>query len=93
VLPANGICRLSEPALVAAEADDQGEPLHLAWGDAPPLLALLRRMPMLSALAPKPQAIAWATPGVYRVELQQAACFSGETGPCYQAVILDAAAA
>jgi hypothetical protein len=93
VLPVNGICRLAEPALLAAEAGDRGEPLPLAWGDPPQLLALLRRTPMLSSLAPKPQTIDWGTPGVYSIELKRAACVPGEISPCYQAVILDATAA
>jgi hypothetical protein len=78
-LPANGICRLSGPALLAAESSDQGEPL-------------LRRIPMLDALAHQPQAIDWAIPGVYSVELKGTSCFSGQTGPCFQAIILDAVA-
>jgi hypothetical protein len=89
VLPANGTCRLAEPALVATEPDDWGEPLPLGWGDASPLLTLLRRTPVLSAFAPRPQALSWGIPGVYSIELKEVSCVSGQTGRCYQAVVLD----
>lgn len=92
VLPANGTCRLSAPALLAAEPGDRGAPLPLTWGDASPLLALLRRAPLLGALAPRPQAITWGTPGIYRIEFTGTPCLAGQTDPCYQAVLLDAAA-
>jgi hypothetical protein len=92
-LPANGTCKLWEPALLGDERGNMGEPLPLAWGSPPPRLAVLRRMPLLALLAPSPQAIDWATPGVYTIQLERASCFSGGTGPCYEAVILDAAAA
>jgi hypothetical protein len=81
-------CQLWEPALLSTGTGATA-PLPLAWGSAPPLLAFLRRTPLLDEVAPPPQPIHWATPGIYRVRLQSMTCFSPGTSPCYEAIVLD----
>ena len=91
VIPANGTCRLLASAFVAAESGDHGQPVVLAFGDTPPLAALLRQVPLLGPLMGKPQVIAWAKPSIYRVELQRAPCIAGERRTCFHAVVQDVA--
>lgn len=83
------ICQLWEPALVSTDGARAVEPLPLAWGSAPPLLAVLRQAPLLGAITPAPQAIHWAAPGIYRVQIQVTTCFSQGTALCYAAQVLD----
>jgi hypothetical protein len=81
-------CALQEPALVSPKTNTDA-PLPLAWGSAPPLLAFLRQVPLLGAVAPPPQVIQWARPGIYRVQVLVASCFAVGMGPCYKATVLD----
>jgi hypothetical protein len=81
-------CQLWEPALVGMGMDSQAA-LPLAWGGAPPVLAYLRQMPVLEALAPSPQGIRWGTPGIYRVQLRATTCFTPGMAPCFEAAVLD----
>jgi hypothetical protein len=81
-------CQLWEPALVGT-GTGAAEPLPLAWGSAPAPLAYLRRVPVLGALAPPPQAIRWGAPGIYRVQLHATTCFAPGMSPCYEAMVLD----
>lgn len=84
------ICQLWGPVLAGAERASTADPLPLTWGDAPPMLALLRHQPILRDLVPAPQGIRWTTPGIYRIRLQATPCFAPGTSPCYQVVIVDA---
>jgi hypothetical protein len=81
-------CRLWEPALAGTGAS-AAAPLPLAWGGAPPLPTLLRRVPVLDLLAPPPQAIRWGAPGIYRVQLHATTCFAPGMSPCYEVMVLD----
>jgi hypothetical protein len=81
-------CQLWEPALVGAGTDAHGA-LPLAWGGAPPVLAYLRQLPVLDALAPPPQGIWWGTPGIYRVHLHATTCFAPGLAPCFAVAVLD----
>ena len=67
-------------------------PLLLSWGGAPPLLAVLRRVPLVGQLAPAPQILYSGVPAVYRVQVRNAACASTEAAPCYGVGLLDARA-
>jgi hypothetical protein len=65
--------------------------LLLAWATPDPLLAVVRRVPLLSGLLPAPEAVNWGTVATYRVQLRvmpDKPC--GDT-TCYEAMLLDAA--
>lgn len=82
-------CAAWELALTDPSGDNTVEPLALAWGSAPPLIAFLRWVRLLGQVAPAPQIVHSGMPAVYRIELQTAAC-TGSDGPvCYQALLLD----
>jgi hypothetical protein len=67
-------------------------PLTLARGPMPPLLAALRRVPVLQRLAPAPQVVHWETVATYRIQLRAASCHRGGAPRCtYEALLLDAA--
>ena len=58
-------------------------------GPASALPRLLRHIPLLSPLAPQPQALHWNAPATYRVQLQPSThCL---VTSCYQGLLLDAA--
>jgi hypothetical protein len=65
--------------------------LALAWGGADPLLAALRRLPLIGRLAPRPQVLRWGAPATYRVRLRASDALACATPPCYEALLLDAA--
>jgi hypothetical protein len=65
--------------------------LSLAWGGADPLLAALRRLPLIGRLAPRPQVLRWGAPATYRVRLRASPALACGTSPCYEALLLDAA--
>lgn len=83
-------CAAWELALTDPVGSAEVAPLPLAWGSAPPLLAFLRRLPLLGQVAPPPQILHSSVPAVYRIELQPAACTGMDGPPCYQALLLDA---
>jgi hypothetical protein len=56
-------------ALVAPGQAGGTPPLYLQWGNADPLLASLRRLPLVGRLAPSPQRPHWGPPAVYRIQL------------------------
>jgi hypothetical protein len=64
--------------------------LPLAWAGPGPLLAVARRVPLLSGLLPAPQAVDWGEVAVYRAELRATADESCGAGTCYEALVLDA---
>jgi hypothetical protein len=51
------------------------------------VLAALRRLPVVGALVPPPQARVWGSPAVYRVQLE---AVRGSAGDTYEALLLDA---
>jgi hypothetical protein len=77
---------LSDPASVGARVS-----LPLVWGSQDPLLALLRRVPLLSGSVPAAPAPLWWMPATYRVQLRAAADYICGTTPCYEALLLDTA--
>jgi hypothetical protein len=60
-------------------------------GPANPLLALLRRLPLVGRLVPGPQLLRWGRPAIYRVQVQDAAGRSPNATRHYAAVLLDPA--
>ena len=83
------ICIATQPVL--ADLDGDGQPLPLAWGSAPPLAEVLRRLPLLKAVMPAPQEVRWDTHAVYRIRLREVPTPSCSHPPCYEAVLVDAA--
>ena len=68
--------------------------LMVTWGGEDPLLARLRRLPLVGQFAPPPQRLRWGTPSVYRVKIKSlgsSAMCSPNKAPCYAAELLDAA--
>jgi hypothetical protein len=79
--------------MVLGDADRTGAvaPLPLALAGPDPLLAIVRRVPLLGSLAPAPQAVHWDVAATYRAQLRatnEALC---GTPPCYEALLLDVA--
>jgi hypothetical protein len=64
----------------------------LADASASPLLAALRRLPLLGPLAPSPQPLLlhWGIPWVYTIRLQRTPCAGDAAQMCDQAVIVRA---
>jgi hypothetical protein len=65
-------------------------PLPLVWGEAPPVLAFLRRLPMVGQMLPRPQIVHSSVPAVYQIQLRPTACVVSADPPCYEALLLDA---
>jgi hypothetical protein len=86
-----GPCLYWQPELTDPDAPPGAWALPLARGSSPPLLALLRRLPLLGDLAPPPQRPHWGQTRVYSLLLQAGPCFTGDPPPCYEAVLIDAA--
>ncbi|HWE64278.1 MAG TPA: hypothetical protein VHB98_21410 [Chloroflexota bacterium] len=78
-------------ALTDPGADDGAEALPLASGPVPPLVELLRRLPLIRIVAPAPQQPRWDAIAVYRIQLHALACGPAQQPPCYEALLLDAA--
>jgi hypothetical protein len=78
------------PGLVDPATHSTARFLPLVMGDAPPLLASLRRLPLVRRFAP-PQALVWGRPAVYRVRLRRIACLVPRDLVCAAAVLVDAA--
>lgn len=64
-----------------------GGSLPLVLGPQDGLLAALRRLPVVGALAPPPQAPVWGRPVMYWVQVE---AVRGPEGATYEAVLLDA---
>lgn len=76
-------------SLVSLLADPgSGDSLPLVLGPQDRLLAVLRWLPVVGALAPPPQARVWGRPVVYRVQLVVMHIAGRDT---YEAMLLDAA--
>jgi hypothetical protein len=65
--------------------------LPLTVGPPNPLLASVRRLPLLGGLAPAPRAVHWGAVATYRVRLGALPRSLCGTTPCYEARLLDAA--
>jgi hypothetical protein len=89
--PPNASCVFAWPALVDADATGPGSFLPLSMGPANPLLALLRRLPLVGRFVPGPQLLRWGRPAIYRVQVQDAAGTSPNGTRRYAAVLLDPA--
>lgn len=91
-------CGASRMALIDPHARaDSGsgsiaQPLPLAWGKPPALLAFLRRVPLVGQLLPRPQIVHLGVPAVYRIQVRPTACVLSADPPCYEALLLDAIA-
>jgi hypothetical protein len=81
---------LLQPHLSDPDLEVASEPL-LAWAAPDPLLAFVRRVPLLGGPLPAPQAVDWWEVATYRVELRAIADGPCGAGTCYVAVVLDAA--
>jgi hypothetical protein len=89
--PDSGLhCMGSQPVLVDQEASLTA-PLPLTWRPQSPLLAFLRRVPLLGGIVPARQGVGWMAPATYRVQLRPVPAISCGYLPCYQALLLDAA--
>lgn len=73
--------------LVDAGRGNNARPLSLRWGGPDPLLAFLRRLPMVGRFVPRPQRPFWDMLAVYRIQINRPPVnvFAGE-----DAVLLDA---
>jgi hypothetical protein len=89
--PSNASCPVAWPALVDADAPPLRSFLPLSMGPANPLLALLRRLPLVGRLVPGPQLLRWGRPASYRVQVQDAAGTSPTGTRRYAAVLLNPA--
>jgi hypothetical protein len=75
---------------------DSGSPgtgafLRLSWSTQNPLLAAVRRLPLVGRLLPAPAAPARTTLATYRVRLRVAPSAVCSGTPCYEALVLDTA--
>jgi hypothetical protein len=75
--------------LIDAGVPTWGEGLPLVAGPVDPMLAVLRRTPLVGRLVPRPQPLHWDTLAIYRVQVHTRPGSSCTT--CYEAVLLDAA--
>ena len=85
------VCSSWEMALTDPAGGQDVAPLPLTWGDAPPLMAVLRRLPLLGRLVPRPQIMHSSAVAPYRIRLQTTPCTALDDGPvCNGALLLDA---
>jgi hypothetical protein len=56
-----------------------------------PLLAVVRRVPLMGGLLPAPQELDWGEVATYQVELRATPDGPCGDGACYEALVLDAA--
>jgi hypothetical protein len=73
--------------LDAAEAN---QVLPLAWAGSDPLLAVVRRVPLLGGLLPAPQVVHWAAVATYHVALRAVPGERCGVPSCFEALLLDA---
>jgi hypothetical protein len=88
--PPNASCAFAWPSLIDAGAS-MGRMLPLSMGPADPLLALLRRLPLVGRLVPGWQVLHWGRPAIYRVQVQDVAGTSRNGAPHYRVLLLDPA--
>jgi hypothetical protein len=88
---AQAVCLGWDRAYLSDTTAPATAPLLVERGTPGPLLAALRRLPVLGALLPAAQALHWEIAATYRVRLSlapAASCY--RTLPCYAALLLDA---
>jgi hypothetical protein len=88
VYSASCSCRDRAPSLFDR---DGASMLHVAGWEPDPLLAALRRLPLVGGLVPGPQVARGGVLATYRVRLLAAPAATCDAVPCYQAMLLDAA--
>jgi hypothetical protein len=69
---------------------DGASVLQVAGWESDPLLAALRRLPLVGRLVPGPQVVHWGALATYRARLVAAAAAMCDVAPCYVALLLDA---
>jgi hypothetical protein len=85
------ICYSEHLWFAGAGRAGSSDALPLSLGASSRVLATLRRIPLVGALAPAPQLPHWGTMATYRVQLRAAPGGSCPTLPCYTVLLLDAA--
>jgi hypothetical protein len=86
-----GYSRCLLPHLSDPDLEVASEPLLLAWAAPDPLLAFVRRVPLLGDPLPAPQAVDWWEVATYRVELRATPDEACGAATCYEALLLDGA--
>jgi hypothetical protein len=81
-------CRDRAPSLL--DRDGAGM-LPVAGWEPDPLLAALRRLPLVGGLVPGPRAVRRGVLATYRVRLQPAPAPVCDATPCYEVFLQDAA--
>lgn len=89
--PATASCAFMPLGLMDPPASRPGSYLLLSMGPPNPLLALLRRLPLVGRFMPGPQLLRWTTPAIYRIQIQGTAGTSRGVPARYEALLLDAA--
>jgi hypothetical protein len=84
-------CPRPQPDLADPEGADLADPLPLVVGSGSPLLAALRRLPLVGGWVPPLPAPPWEVLHTYQVRLQAAPGGSCGVALCFEAVLLDAA--
>lgn len=92
VTPVSGSspCQDWQLALLDPQATHGTWKLPVLLGFAPPLLTVLRRVPLLGDLAPAPQVLRRGTASAYAVQLRRAPCARPGGRACFLALLLDA---
>jgi hypothetical protein len=80
--------RRSRAQVAERQASD---PLTLVPGALPPVLAVLRRLPLLGTLVLAPQVLHWGAPATYRIRLQAVPESICGISNCCKPLLLDAA--
>lgn len=93
LVPGCGAARWCVRGLYEIAARPAGRPgaiLLLEPGQADPLVACLRRVPLLAGLVPPAQRLRGRAPSVYRVRFQAVPHTSCDAHPCVTALLVDA---
>jgi hypothetical protein len=83
-------CQDRQVALLDPQATHRTWKLPVLLGSAPPMLTVLRQVPLLGDLVPAPQVLRWGTAAVYAVQLRRAPCSQPGGPACFAALLLDA---
>lgn len=67
--------------------------LPLAHAPENRMLAVLRRLPLIGAWLPPPQALVWDCPAVYQIQLRPRDCVESQNRLCVAATLVEAAPA
>lgn len=77
--------------LFAGDRPTPGQILLLEPGPASPLLAPLRRVPLVGRVIPAAQRLRWYAPATYRILFQAVPGTTCDSLPCVNALLVDAA--